>query len=64
MGDDRVCDCFGVTEEEVRGRVRRGEARTAEAVRRLTGAGERCGRCFPAVERLVENELENTDRKG
>lgn len=55
-----ICECFGITENEILGAVRDNDLTTIEQVTFHTKAGGACGKCHPKIEKLikqVENEL-------
>jgi NifU-like protein len=49
-----VCNCFGVTEEEIERVVRENGLATVEQVTNYTKAGGGCGRCKPDIEKIIE----------
>ncbi len=48
-----VCECFGVTEAQIRDAVRENDLKTAEDVTYYTKAGGGCGKCIPDIERIL-----------
>lgn len=48
-----VCYCRAVNDRAVREAVEAG-ARTHAEVARACGAGDRCGGCMPAIDRLLQ----------
>jgi NifU-like protein len=49
-----VCNCFGVTEEEIERVTRENRLTTVEQVTNYTKAGGGCGKCKGAIEAIVE----------
>jgi NifU-like protein len=49
-----VCNCFGVTEEEIERVVRENGLSTLEQVTNYTKAGGGCGKCKPDIEAILE----------
>ena len=49
-----VCNCFGVTEEEIERVIRENGLSTLEQVTNYTKAGGGCGKCKPDIEKLLE----------
>lgn len=49
-----VCNCFGVTEEEIARVVRENGLSTVEQVTNYTKAGGGCGKCKPDIEKILE----------
>ncbi len=49
-----VCNCFGVTEEEIERVVRENGLNTVEQVTNYTKAGGGCGKCKGDIEKLLE----------
>ena len=61
-----VCNCFGVTEEEIERVTRENRLTTVEQVTNYTKAGGGCGKCKPQIEAIVERivrERAEADRK-
>ncbi len=52
-----VCHCNSVCEKQIRSTIRSG-ARCLDDVERACGAGGGCGGCSPAVEEILEHELQ------
>lgn len=48
-----ICNCYGVTEEEITRVVRENKLATVEQVTNYTKAGGGCGRCHPDIERII-----------
>ncbi|MGN0076487.1 MAG: DUF1653 domain-containing protein [Parafannyhessea sp.] len=55
-GSKYVCPCKHVTEEDIRKAIANG-ATSLKQVRKATGAGTKCGKCKPAVKKLVKQLL-------
>jgi len=49
-----VCNCFGITEEEITRVIRENDLKTVEEVTNYCKAGGACGSCIPDVENLIE----------
>ena len=49
-----VCECFGVTEEEIERVVRENHLRTVEEVTNYTKAGGGCGNCHEAIQEIID----------
>ncbi len=49
-----VCNCFGITEEEIERIVREDNLTTVEEVTNFTKAGGGCGACKPDIEEIIE----------
>lgn len=49
-----VCNCFGITEEEIERVVRDDNLTTVEEVTNYTKAGGGCGACKPDIEAIIE----------
>ncbi|RDI94623.1 nitrite reductase large subunit [Meiothermus sp. QL-1] len=52
----RVCNCLGVSREQIREAVRAG-ARDLAALKKATQAGTGCGGCVPAMKGILQEEL-------
>ncbi|MBU2591544.1 MAG: Fe-S cluster assembly protein NifU [Nitrospinota bacterium] len=48
-----VCECFGVTEKEIRDTIRDNHLTTVEEVTNYTKAGGSCGKCIPKIETIL-----------
>jgi NifU-like protein len=48
-----VCECFGVTDEQIRKEVRENKLTTVEQVTNFTKAGGGCGLCHERIEELI-----------
>jgi len=49
-----VCECFGVTAEEIERVVRENNLRTIEEVTNYTKAGGGCGNCHEAIQEIID----------
>jgi len=49
-----VCECFGVTEEQIREEVRSNNLSTIEQVTHYTKAGGGCERCHERIEQIIQ----------
>ncbi|OVE73962.1 Fe-S cluster assembly protein NifU [bacterium B17] len=49
-----ICNCFGVTEEEIERVVRDNQLTTVEQVTNYCKAGGGCGHCKPDIENIIE----------
>lgn len=49
-----VCNCFGITQEEIERVVRENNLTTVEEVTNYTKAGGGCGLCKPDIEAIIE----------
>lgn len=61
-----VCECFGVTDEQIRREVRDNNLRTIEDVTHFTKAGGGCGHCHERIEEIiaeVRGELKQAEKK-
>ncbi|MEN8140767.1 MAG: Fe-S cluster assembly protein NifU [Thermodesulfobacteriota bacterium] len=57
-----VCECFGVTDVEVRRAVEESDLKTVEEVTNFTKAGGGCGKCEDRIQELI-NEVRHTAPK-
>lgn len=62
-----VCECFGVTDLEIRRAIQESNLRTVEEVTNFTKAGGGCGNCHERIEELIrevrrETRIEETAR--
>jgi nitrite reductase (NADH) large subunit len=55
-----ICQCNGITEKEIVRAIKRKGATKVEHIQRLTGAGTGCGRCIPVIDRLLEENKQET----
>ena len=49
-----VCECFGVTDQEIERTVRENNLTTVEEVTNYTKAGGGCGRCQDDIQRIID----------
>lgn len=49
-----ICECKGVTDQQIEALVQSGQAKTLEDLQRLTGYGTGCGRCKNRVASVFE----------
>ena len=57
LGSKVVCNCFGVTEEEIERVVRENGLSTIEQVTNYTKAGGGCGKCKPDIAKILEKAV-------
>jgi len=57
-----VCNCFGITEEEIRRVVRENDLTTVEQVTNYCKAGGGCGSCIPDIEKIIHAVREERRR--
>ncbi len=50
-----VCECFGVTDEEIIQAVKENDLKSVEQVTNYTGAGGGCESCHPRIEEMIKN---------
>lgn len=48
-----VCECFGVTDAQIRRTIEENDLKTVEDVTHFTKAGGGCERCLPDIERIL-----------
>jgi len=61
-----VCECFGVTDEQIRREVEANNLATVEDVTHFTKAGGGCGSCHERIEQIiaeVRGEIESGEKK-
>lgn len=61
-----VCECFGVTDEQIAREVRENNLRTVEDVTHYTKAGGGCGQCHEKIEAIIaeiRGELKQAEKK-
>jgi len=51
-----VCECFGVTDAQIRRAIEENELKNLEDVTHFTKAGGGCERCLPEIERILAEE--------
>jgi NifU-like protein len=49
-----ICECFGVTDQEIERTVRENNLATIEEVTNYTKAGGGCGKCHEAIQQIVD----------
>jgi NifU-like protein len=52
-----VCECFGVTDTQIRRAIHENEIKTVEEVTNFTKAGGGCGRCLERIDEILKEEL-------
>jgi NifU-like protein len=57
-----VCNCFGVTEEEIFRVVRDNSLTTVEQVTNYCKAGGGCGACQPSIQKIIDRVVEERRR--
>ncbi len=56
-----VCNCNGVTENEIINAIKKKGAYKLKHIQKLTGAATNCGRCIPVIDYLIsEHKLPDT----
>ncbi|MDK2921126.1 MAG: NifU-like protein [Desulfonauticus sp.] len=61
-----VCECFGVTDEEIRRAIKENDLKSVEDITYYTKAGGGCENCLPQLEEIlaeVRKELEQAQEK-
>ncbi|MDR1109731.1 MAG: Fe-S cluster assembly protein NifU [Deltaproteobacteria bacterium] len=61
---DVVCQCFGVTSEEIERVVRTNRLTTVEEITQYTKAGGGCGKCQPQLEAILDRVLHKKPGNG
>jgi NifU-like protein len=61
---EAVCQCFGVTEEEIEKVVRTNRLTTVEEITQYTKAGGGCGKCVPKLEAILDRILHKSSGNG
>ncbi len=51
---DIVCQCFGVSRQDIEKAIRENRLSTVEEVTNFTKAGGGCGTCHPEIEKIIE----------
>ena len=62
-----VCECFGVTDEQIKKEVRENNLTTVEQVTHYTKAGGGCGQCHDRIEEIIaqaRGELREEEKKA
>jgi NifU-like protein len=52
-----VCECFGVTDLEVKRAIEENKLKTVEEITNFTKAGGGCGKCIPRLEEILRETL-------
>ena len=58
-----VCECFGVTDLEIRRAIEENKLRTVEEVTNFTKAGGGCGRCHDQIQDLIRAAVKEADKE-
>jgi NifU-like protein len=58
-----VCECFGVSDQQIRKEVLANNLRTVEEVTHYTKAGGGCGMCHPKIEQIIAEVWGDRARK-
>ena len=58
-----VCECFGVTEPQIRRAIEENQLTTVEDVTHFTKAGGGCERCLPDLQRILNEVLGAREEK-
>jgi NifU-like protein len=58
-----VCECFGVTDLEIRRAIEENKLRTVEEVTNFTKAGGGCGKCHEKIEKLIREAVKEADKE-
>lgn len=56
-----ICECFGVTEKEIRRVIRENSLSTVEDITAYTKAGGGCGHCLDNLEKILNEELKTQE---
>lgn len=56
-----VCECFGVTQEEIERAIRENQLTTREQVTHYTKAGGGCGKCHEKIEEILRGVMQRPD---
>jgi NifU-like protein len=59
-----VCNCFGVTDNEIIKAIRENDLMTIEQVTYYTKAGGGCGQCHPKIEALIDRVRKEMEKKA
>jgi NifU-like protein len=59
-----VCECFGVTDVQIRRAIEENELKTVEDVTHYTKAGGGCERCVPDIQRILSEVLGTREEKA
>jgi NifU-like protein len=52
-----VCECFGITDEQIRKAIAENDLKSVDDVTYYTKAGGGCGQCIPEIEELLKEAL-------
>jgi NifU-like protein len=52
-----VCECFGITDEQIRKAIRENQLQSVDDVTYYTKAGGGCGQCIPQIEDLLAEAM-------
>ena len=55
-----VCECFGVTDLEIKRAIEENKLQTVEEITNFTKAGGGCGKCIPRLEEILRETLHET----
>jgi len=58
-----VCECFGVTDLEIRRAIQENKLRTVEEVTNFTKAGGGCGRCHDRIQELIGEAIQEAKKE-
>lgn len=58
-----ICQCFGVTDEDIREEIRANKLKTVEDVTNYTKAGGGCGSCIPDIQKILDEELNTVEKE-
>ena len=58
-----VCECFGVTDKQIRRAIEENDLKTVEDVTHYTKAGGGCERCIPDIERILKEVRGERERR-
>ncbi|MDR0354243.1 MAG: Fe-S cluster assembly protein NifU [Deltaproteobacteria bacterium] len=64
LSSEVVCQCFGVTEEEIERVVKTNRLTTVEEITQFTKAGGGCGKCVPKLEAILGRLLKKSSGNG
>jgi NifU-like protein len=59
-----VCECFGVTDVQIRRAIEENDLKTVEDVTHYTKAGGGCERCVPEIQRILSEALGAREEKA
>lgn len=60
LSGEVVCNCFGITEDEIRRAIRENHLTTIEQITHYTKAGGGCRQCHPELKTILEDEQTGT----